>query len=144
MAYTKQTWKTGEVITEEKLNHMEDGIAGASGEQSVVICGINCGDYAAPDNQRHSVVSEYTFDEIVGMLSNDVPVMAHIYSDDGSVHEYILFKFTSGLLDAARTYVVYVSSNNTLIISRISLSNLYPGDKSLGLTRFQDVVQLSS
>lgn len=28
--YEKQTWKTGDVITEEKLNHMEDGIASAS------------------------------------------------------------------------------------------------------------------
>ena len=27
MAYEKQTWVTGEIITEEKLNHMEDGIA---------------------------------------------------------------------------------------------------------------------
>lgn len=27
MAYEKQTWVTGEVITKEKLNHMEDGIA---------------------------------------------------------------------------------------------------------------------
>lgn len=27
MAYEKQTWTTGEVITQEKLNHMEDGIA---------------------------------------------------------------------------------------------------------------------
>lgn len=26
MAYEKQTWVTGEIITEEKLNHMEDGI----------------------------------------------------------------------------------------------------------------------
>lgn len=28
--YEKQTWNTGDIITEEKLNHMEDGIAGAS------------------------------------------------------------------------------------------------------------------
>ena len=27
MAYEKQTWTTGDVITQEKLNHMEDGIA---------------------------------------------------------------------------------------------------------------------
>lgn len=27
MAYTKQTWATGDTITAEKLNHMEDGIA---------------------------------------------------------------------------------------------------------------------
>lgn len=31
MAYEKQTWTTGEVITQEKLNHMEDGIANAGG-----------------------------------------------------------------------------------------------------------------
>lgn len=29
--YEKQTWVTGEVITKEKLNHMEDGIASAGG-----------------------------------------------------------------------------------------------------------------
>lgn len=28
MSYTKYTWVTGEVITADKLNHMEDGIAG--------------------------------------------------------------------------------------------------------------------
>ena len=27
MAYTKQTWNNGDIITAEKLNHMEDGIA---------------------------------------------------------------------------------------------------------------------
>ena len=31
MAYEKQTWVTGEVITKEKLNHMEDGIADSGG-----------------------------------------------------------------------------------------------------------------
>lgn len=31
MAYEKQTWVTGEVITKEKLNHMEDGIANGGG-----------------------------------------------------------------------------------------------------------------
>lgn len=29
MAYTKQTWECGDIITAEKLNHMEDGIAKA-------------------------------------------------------------------------------------------------------------------
>lgn len=31
MSYEKQNWKNGDVITETKLNHMEDGIAGAGG-----------------------------------------------------------------------------------------------------------------
>lgn len=39
MAYVKNTWATGDVITETKLNHMEDGIAasGASLELHKVI-----------------------------------------------------------------------------------------------------------
>ena len=34
MSYTKQTWTTGETITADKLNHMEDGIDGAGGSSS--------------------------------------------------------------------------------------------------------------
>ena len=31
MSYEKQNWKNGDVITEAKLNHMEDGIATGGG-----------------------------------------------------------------------------------------------------------------
>ena len=31
MAYTKNTWADGDIVTSEKLNHMEDGIANADG-----------------------------------------------------------------------------------------------------------------
>lgn len=34
MAYEKQTWKTGDIITESKLNHIEDGIANAGASSS--------------------------------------------------------------------------------------------------------------
>ena len=34
--YEKQTWVTGEVITKEKLNHMEDGIANSGGSAFIV------------------------------------------------------------------------------------------------------------
>lgn len=37
MAYEKQTWATGDTITAQKLNHMEDGIAGAGG---VLVVGL--------------------------------------------------------------------------------------------------------
>ena len=37
MAYEKQTWTTGDVITQEKLNHMEDGIADADGGGVLVV-----------------------------------------------------------------------------------------------------------
>lgn len=36
MAYEKQTWADGDIITQEKLNHMEDGIANAGGGVLIV------------------------------------------------------------------------------------------------------------
>ena len=39
MAYEKQTWVTGEVITKEKLNHMEDGIANSGTNVEVIKLG---------------------------------------------------------------------------------------------------------
>ena len=36
MAYEKQTWQTGDVITADRLNHMEDGIA-----QNVLLVEVN-------------------------------------------------------------------------------------------------------
>lgn len=41
MAYIKQTWNTGDTITAEKLNHMEDGIASLSGYDFVLTDGLN-------------------------------------------------------------------------------------------------------
>ena len=36
MAYSKQTWQTGDTITAAKLNHMEDGIAATSNYDLVI------------------------------------------------------------------------------------------------------------
>lgn len=43
MSYEKQTWKNGETITAEKLNHIEDGIASIGGTQSAKVKFINNG-----------------------------------------------------------------------------------------------------
>lgn len=41
MAYEKQEWKTGDVITEGKLNHMEDGIANGGGGSEALLVGFD-------------------------------------------------------------------------------------------------------
>lgn len=50
MAYEKQTWTTGEVITQEKLNHMEDGIANAGGDVEYIKIG-STGSFSIPSGQ---------------------------------------------------------------------------------------------
>lgn len=40
MSYEKQTWVTGETVTADKLNHMEDGIADAGGASGTYMFSI--------------------------------------------------------------------------------------------------------
>lgn len=55
MSYEKQTWQTGDIITAEKLNHMEEGITGGT----LIIGGFS------RDNERNIVgVADKTWQEI--------------------------------------------------------------------------------
>lgn len=42
MAYTKNTWRTGDIVSSQKLNHMEDGIANS--ENVFIVGGVSLGE----------------------------------------------------------------------------------------------------
>lgn len=74
MSYEKQTWVTGETITAEKLNHMEDGIG--SGDSDIVIVHYN-------DMTQEC---DYTFEQLVELLSSNKTMIAKvIYDGKGSI-----------------------------------------------------------
>ena len=63
MSYDKNTWAKGDVITANKLNHIEDGIANASGggggditEASVTIKSVK--NYADPSGMHYEIAVE--------------------------------------------------------------------------------------
>lgn len=60
MAYEKQTWTTGEVITQEKLNHMEDGIANAGvGIMVVHFSGVPNSTSITADKTRGEIIQAF-------------------------------------------------------------------------------------
>lgn len=71
MAYEKQTWVTGEVITKEKLNHMEDGIANSGG---------SCGVIASSVDENDAL--DKTWNEVDTALKNGNLVFAYGTSGD--------------------------------------------------------------
>ena len=75
MAYTPTVWKTGDVITEAKLNKAEEGIASASDE--VLVVTITWGE------DYDSATLDKTLAEIIG---SQVPIL--IAPDDGCHYYY--------------------------------------------------------
>lgn len=87
MSYNKQTWQTGDIITADKLNHMEDGIASGgvflvtatdSGEQNIFTI----------DKSYSEIIAALNNGQIPMLLSrNDIyPLITASYSD-----EYVIF-----------------------------------------------------
>lgn len=54
MAYTKQTWNNGDIITADKLNHIEDGV-----EKNLEPLIVNCS-----DDGNSNTVFDKTFAEV--------------------------------------------------------------------------------
>lgn len=76
MAYDKYTWTTGETITAEKLNHMEDGIAEGGGGD----CGFECSESETVYFEGDVIVSEVDYSghtQIEGTftLSSNIPTL---------------------------------------------------------------------
>ena len=68
MAYEKQTWVNGETITQEKLNHMEDGIANAGGGGGVFVIHVSDIDY-----QNYTAVVDKTYAEAFAAFNDGQP-----------------------------------------------------------------------
>ena len=81
MAYVKQNWETGELITSQKLNHMEDGIAegGGGGGGNYIVHAS--GDYS-------TVTVEENVDDIITAIESDQNVMM-IYEDNYASKIYL-------------------------------------------------------
>ena len=74
MAYTKNTWTDGDIVTSEKLNHMEDGIANAGS----LVVGI------AWDETLQTSILDKTWREIYDAL----PFVTVVNSEDVSAQLY--------------------------------------------------------
>ena len=84
MAYTKQTWQTGETITQEKLNHMEDGIEDAYELPAVTetdngkVLGVENGAWSAVNGGKVYIIkclwdgSTYTLDKSYEEITNAI------------------------------------------------------------------------
>lgn len=77
MSYEKQTWVNGDVITDDKLNHMEDGIANAGGGGLLIT--------ATYDSGTNKTVMDKTWKEIKDAMNAGIPCT--VYEDNGETEQ---------------------------------------------------------
>lgn len=85
MSYEKQTWVNGEVITDTKLNHMEDGIENSGG---LVVTYSEEGTQGILDKTWNEIMDAmpnvYVHDITDAPSSEDYYIINNVYSTDST------------------------------------------------------------
>ncbi len=110
MAYEKQTWQTGDVITQEKLNHMEEGIEDSVGGGKGV--DIYIVEFVTGSNP---ITADKTRSEVMQAFSDNKIVLGHTHVDLGggmiAASEYSLINCYSGQMSVTFNTSVYITTS---------------------------------
>lgn len=87
MAYTKNTWKTGDIVSSQKLNHMEDGIANS--ENVFIVGGVSFG------NSGIEGTLDKTWQEIHDAMLSKICIV--VITDDSSIVQKLITDASVGL-----------------------------------------------
>lgn len=119
MSYEKQTWANGDVITAEKLNHMEDGIDGAGGSDFI----INA--HGTITDEGGGEIVEWTFDKTPAELLTawQTPMNCKVHFSRGGVYEGEEWHEELGLHDIQN--VVNLSSTQARAIAFMPVFNTH-------------------
>lgn len=113
MSYNKQTWATGETITAEKLNHIEDGIAD-NAVASTLVVHINADGNGDPTMDK-------TWQEIYDALESGAIVVCPDNANENGVSLY-MFMYAG---EQVGTYIVKAEQSADIAFTTNS-SNGYP------------------
>lgn len=123
MAYTKNTWQTGDTITAEKLNHMETGIYNSINRISVTV-------FIDNDNMILKMTGP-AFDDIYSVLTNGGLVNAYSSSIQQGTGQYQKALVTFGVVasvNAVSFGSLLVMANGTADMDGASFTWTYDAD----------------
>ena len=80
MAYEKTVWNTGDIVTAEKLNNLENGVASASGGgggSSVLYADFDnlSGSMTEPLYKTAALTESYTYEELLALYNNNTDLV---------------------------------------------------------------------
>ena len=127
MAYEKQNFLNGQIVTADHLNHIEDGIIAAQNTRNL----LDNSDFTNPVNQRgqttYNAKWQYTIDRwIVASASSDGALSLDI-TDSGITitnttgNSYFIQRVPKALITFGNTYTLaYQKSDGTIVVTTIA------------------------
>ena len=116
MAYEKQTWVTGDTITAEKLNHMEDGIAKISNYDLILHS-----EYDSESGSNNLTGSGLSVEELAAKAANCEPILVYYKETIETAYD------TNNKYVEGRAYVDYfldLSGSTTYLNIKLESANI--------------------
>ena len=110
MSYDKQTWANGDVITAEKMNHIESGIEDADGEGSVNVFIVHF------NKQDGEFVADKTTAEANSALEEGKVVIGIINTGDSLNYVYQMFLYSS--VNGWEGHITFLNYDATAIMKK--------------------------
>ena len=108
MSYSKQTWVTGDIVTAEKLNHMEDGIANSDYD---IIIKLDTRLLNAYNDNLHIVSGSYTSASAKALLELPLSCCVYFCIDDDFI--YSITYITTTIFDAYGSRIILNVTDET-------------------------------
>ena len=121
MSYEKHTWETGETITAEKLNNLEDGVSGNNSDLFMLV------NAETVDNNTLTAIDK-TFDEIANFIINGGIAMMRLVNKNPNAPYwaayYLSIKYSpldfSPQIGVESIYFQYIEYTN-ILVSNVTL-----------------------
>lgn len=144
MSYTKQTWATGDTITAEKLNHMEDGIHDAATPELPAVSGnddgkflqVVNGEWHAEDaifvlhgtltSETTGTISESASDLLIA-ANNKQRIMLEFTMDSHTINLELGFRYFDDTSITADGFFYYENSDTAFLV-KITVTDVNSGD----------------
>ena len=127
MSYTPTTWQNGDVITAEKLNHMEDGVANSIQlPENALLAHVEW------DDEAGSYISDKTFAEMVSASDNYFPV----YCENPELGTLMMTPVRdNNSIECFIHSVVYATGDSpTVLVNEVFV--IYPDSIQYNVTRY--------
>ena len=131
MSYEPTVWQSGDIVTAEKLNKLENGVAGSGGGagSGVMIVDVEFGEPEEEGDQPPSTLNK-TWQEIYDAMAAGVPVFMRFVAPEGANSVGVTLHLIGSAVYNGTSYMIEIAMVNMAYST--STADGYPANSGSG------------